>query len=334
MKIPVARRNELVAVMHRDRFEAVPGDVTDPADVARWHAFRRAYARAAHLDPVGAFPLQVDFELTSQCNLRCWFCVQGTEDIPYRALTFERFCRVIDEGERHGLVSIKLNYVNEPLLVRELPDVIRYAKAHGVLNVFFATNGILLDARRRTELMDAGVSKVMISLDAATAATYERMRGSAHFDRIVGNIRALIAERDARGQSWPLVRVSFLKTSENIHEIDAFVRAWDGVADFIGFQDQTSIPGVDAELFTDKTHFDVDAFGCSLPSKLLVVDAAGHILPCCTFGGREMPLGHVDDLDLADAWTGPTITALRASHAERTWRANPVCRHCVLGSST
>jgi len=64
---------------------------------------------------------------------------------------------------------------------------------------------------------------------------------------------------------------------------------------------------------------------------MLVVDAAGHILPCCTFGGREMPIGHIDDMTLAEAWSSPAMVALRLQHETRTWRDNPVCAHCILG---
>jgi radical SAM protein with 4Fe4S-binding SPASM domain len=329
----VAREGEVVAVVHRDRFDEVPGDVTDPKDVQRWHDFRAAYARATHLDLDERFPLQVDFELTSQCNLSCWFCTQGQQDIPYRALTLDSFKAIIDEGEAHGLVSIKMNYVNEPLLAKDLEAAIRYAKAHGVLNIYFATNGILLDARRRAMLMDAGVSKIMVSIDAATSETYLKQRESSHFDRIVANVEALIAERDASGRHWPLVRVSFLRTVVNAQEEKAFLARWDGVADMVAFQDQLSVPGVDAELFKSGSHFDVANFACSLPFKLLVVDAAGHILPCCTFGGREMPLGNIETMTLTEAWSSPSMLALRTLHRDRTWRENPVCRHCVLGGA-
>jgi radical SAM protein with 4Fe4S-binding SPASM domain len=329
--IPRARANELTGVLRRNRFDDPPGDITEPADLARWSSFRAAYHRAANLDAPSAFPLQLDFELTSRCNLRCAFCVHGQEEVPNRELDFDRFARAIDEGEQYGLVSTKLNYINEPLLTRDLPRYIRYAKDHGVLNVYFATNGVLLNERVRGALIDAGVSKIMVSLDATTPETFRTMRGSAQFDLIVRNIRGLLVERERRGISYPLVRVNFLKTPLNVHEAEDFVRLWTDVADMIGLQDQVGLPGVDGDLLGSGPYVDHSAFRCSFPFKMLVVDSAGHILPCCTFSGREMPLGHVVDLSLHDAWVGGKMRALRILHAAGDWRKIAVCSHCVLG---
>jgi radical SAM protein with 4Fe4S-binding SPASM domain len=331
LEIPIAQPNELTGVVHRDRFDDLPGDVTDPIDIQRWINFRAAYHRAQNLEEFTPFPLQLDFELTSQCNLRCAFCIHGHETVQKRELTFERFARAIDEGQKHGLCSIKLNYINEPLLIKDFAQYVKYAKAHGVLNIYFATNGVLLNERIREELIEARVSKIMISLDATTAETFEVMRRSTQFELIVRNIHALLARRNALGLTYPIVRVNFLKTPLNIHEAETFVAQWTNVADMIGLQDQVGLPGVENNLLLDEKYVDHSAFRCSFPFKMLVIDSAGHILPCCTFSGREMPLGHVDDMTLAEAWKSPTMLALKTSHQQGTWMSNSVCLNCVTG---
>jgi radical SAM protein with 4Fe4S-binding SPASM domain len=327
--IPLTRNNELTGITSRDRFDECPGDVIDPVGKSRWAAFRVAYHKAQALEEFTPFPLQLDFELTSQCNLKCSFCIHGQETIAKRELTFERFARAIDEGQRYGLCSVKLNYINEPLLTRNIEDYIRYAKSHGVLNVYFATNGILLTERIRDMLIDASVSKIMVSLDATTSETFEKMRHSKQFNLIVHNVIALIQRRNALGLTWPLVRVNFVKTPLNIHEAEAFDAAWRTVADMVGFQEQVGLPGADNTLFLEAG--DHSTFRCSFPFKMLVIDSAGHILPCCTFSGREMPLGHVDDVTLADAWNGDAMRALKLSHQQNAWRSNAVCVRCVRG---
>jgi len=329
--VPFALTNELTGMLNRHRFDDVPGDVDDPADIERWLKFRMAYHAAQALDGPESFPLQVDVELNSQCNLRCAFCVHGQGKVAYRALDWPAFARIVGEGEEHGLVSMKFNYINEPLMVHDLPRYIRYAKEHGVLNTYFATNGVLLHDRMREELIDARTSKVMISIDASTAETYERMRRSKHYQRVVDNIYALIDLRARRGVEWPLVRVNFLKTELNIHEVEPFIRMWHGVADAIGFQDQIGLPGVASDILRDAAYVDHTEFRCSFPFKQLVVDSAGHILPCCTFSGREMPLGHIDDMSLAEAWTSRQMLTLKATHRVGAWRTNPVCYQCIYG---
>jgi radical SAM protein with 4Fe4S-binding SPASM domain len=327
----VSRDNELTAVLRRDLFDVCPGDVTSAVDVQRWHTFRAAYHQAQHLNAQEAWPLQVDFELNSTCNLTCTFCIHGQQTVEKRVLPREVFERVVLEGEQHGLCSIKLNYINEPLLVRDLPDCIRFAKAHGVLNVYFATNGVLLSERMANALIDAGLSKVMVSLDATTSATFAIMRQSTQFDLILRNIDTFLRVRAQRNVTWPLLRVNFLKTPLNIHEADAFVSYWTGRADAIGLQDEVGMPGVENELTSvDAALFREHAqFGCAFPFKLVVIDSAGQILPCCTFSGRSMPIGHTDTDTVATAWNSPKMLALRALHARYAYAENPICRHCV-----
>jgi radical SAM protein with 4Fe4S-binding SPASM domain len=323
---------ELTAVLNRDRFDEPPGDVTDPADLARWRAFRESYHRAQLGEAPESFPLQVDFELNSTCQMKCAHCTHGVETVRKRELSRESFEKAIDEGQRHGLCSVKLNYINEPLLRRDLAGFVRYAKSRGVLNVYFATNGLLLSRERAAELMDAGLSKVMVSLDATTAETFSLMRRSTKLSEIERNIRGLLELRAERGAAWPLVRVNFLRTPENQHEAAAFVERWKGIADSVGFQRQVRMPGVVDDLLGEDDR-GAGTFRCSFLSKLLVVDSGGQILPCCTFSGREMAVGNIEDTTLEEAWKSERRRALAGLHAEGKALTNPTCAHCVGGCS-
>ena len=315
------RPHELTAVEHRDLFDAPPGGI-EKKDLPRWRAFRKAYHAAAGL-VAPQFPLQIDFELNSTCQMKCGFCLHGHGKVKKRELSYTDFCKVIDEGASHGLCSIKLNYINEPLLRRDLPRFIDYARSQGVLNIYFATNGLLLNQEMAQQLIDSKVSKIMISLDATTPETFMAMRRSKGFERIVANIHRLL---EMRTDGYPLVRVNFLETPVNAHESEAFISQWQGVADMLGFQQQVGLPGVEYELLTD-----VDNFQCAFPFKLVVIDCDGNILPCCTFSGREMPLGNIADMTIAQAWNSKRMTWLRGIHLQGDYAANPVCAHCVGG---
>jgi radical SAM protein with 4Fe4S-binding SPASM domain len=321
-----SRKNELTAVANGGLFDAVPGDVTDWHDIDRWHEFRAKYHRAQECDAHFEFPLQLDFELNSTCQMKCGFCTHGQQRVTKRQLTFEQFAKVIDEGARYGLVSIKLNYINEPLLVKDLPRYIKYAKSRGVLNVYFATNGLLLTQSMAKQLIAAGVSKIMVSLDATTPETFQAMRGSDRLEQIVKNVLYLIKYRDSLGINWPLVRVNFVKTLINYHEADGFMERWRGVADMIGYQDQVAVPGADQEMLRDKS---LDDFKCAFPFKLMVIDAAGDILPCCTFSGRLMPMGNISTSTIKQAWDSFAMRQLKTTHQSGGYRDLSVCSECM-----
>jgi len=317
------RSNELTAVVNRDLFDIPPGAIR-PKDMPRWTAYRNDYHKAAKLELVTDFPLQIDFELNSTCQMKCGFCLHGHTKVPKRHLTFEQFCKVIDEGAEHGLVSIKLNYINEPLLNKDLPMYVDYARSRGVLNIYFATNGLLLTEDMSRRLIESKVSKIMISLDAATPETFFKMRANKNFDQIVNNIYRFL---EIRGDlNYPLVRINFLQTPVNQHEATEFISQWKDIVDMVGFQQCVGLPGVE---YGEMVH--QDDFRCAFPYKLVAIDSAGNILPCCTFSGREMPLGHIDDMTIAEAWNGEKMTALREQHRQYKYAENPVCAHCING---
>jgi len=313
-------KNKLTAIENRDLFDQVPGGVTESIDIKRWHEFRAKYHRAEQLEFVADFPIQIDFELNSTCQMKCGFCTHGQGKVPKKLLGFERFKKVIDEGAEHGLVSIKLNYINEPLLVPDLDKYVKYARSRGVLNVFFSTNGLLLTEQMSRKLIDAKVSKIMISLDATTPETFKLMRNSSALDKIVTNICRLIELRGDLG--YPLVRVNFLKTDLNAHEADEFLRQWEGVADMIAHQELLNRPGT-----TDVIRSDIPA--CVIPFKLVTIDSSGDILPCCAFSGRLMPLGHIDTMSVSEAWSSEPMQELKQLHQRGDYAQNEICKHCI-----
>jgi MoaA/NifB/PqqE/SkfB family radical SAM enzyme len=114
--------------------------------------------------------------VTYRCNLRCAYCktiVRDARDLralPQRAVTFglAEFERMLDG---HGATPIQhLHFTGgEASLLRDLPAMVRAAKARGVGCVSLTTNGTQPPAVYE-ELVCAGVDEVRVSLDDAHAA--------------------------------------------------------------------------------------------------------------------------------------------------------------------
>ena len=69
------------------------------------------------------------------------------------------------------LARVVLHGVGEPMLVKDLPRMIRYLKDRGIY-VLFNTNGTLLAPKKRRELIDTGLDELRVSLDAAERETF------------------------------------------------------------------------------------------------------------------------------------------------------------------
>ena len=192
------------------------------------------------------------------------------------------------------------------------------------------TNGTLLNAKRRASMLNSGITKVFISLDAATSQTYNKQRLSGKFDLVVKNILNFVEERNRQGGKYPLVRVSFLRNALNIHEEEAFREFWHDKVDMLAFQKMNDLPDLDSGLTLKKQNLEKES--CSFPFKQLVVDYQGDILPCCKMGGKKLALGNIKNMTLEKAWNSKEMQSLQLMHKENRWRENPVCRRCITNN--
>lgn len=269
-------------------------------------------------------PIQLDVELNGGCNMSCPFCIHGYETIENRLMPVETYHALVDEAVELGVRSIKLNYINEPLMRRDLEDLIAYAHDHGILNSYFVTNGVLLKPARRSRILDGPLTKLFVSIDATTAETYNRQRLSGSFDRVVANVEAFIRERNEQGREFPLVLVSFLRNQINKHEAEAFAEKWTDLADLVSFQKMNEVPDRDTGLTIDYADPDM---GCKFPFKQVLVDHLGNVQPCCKLSGKKLQLGNVREMTLAQAWKA--MEPLREMHGANAWHDHEVCANCM-----
>ena len=167
-------------------------------------------------------PICVYLEVTNRCNLLCETCPRTFEALePPADMSWELFTRIVDQLP--GIRRAVLHGVGEPMLVRELPRMVRYLKDRDV-HVLFNTNGTLLNPRRFAELVGSGLDELRISLDAADAPTYALVRGKDYFDRIVRNVRAFTAYQKATGAVTPRVSLWLTGIRETVQQLPDFVR--------------------------------------------------------------------------------------------------------------
>lgn len=116
--------------------------------------------------------------VTDRCNLRCRYCMPREvfgADFPFlerdELLSFEELERLVRVFVGLGVRKVRLTG-GEPLLRRDLPDLIaRLTRIDGLEDLALTSNGVLL-ARMAGELAEAGLRRVTVSLDALDDATF------------------------------------------------------------------------------------------------------------------------------------------------------------------
>lgn len=284
--------------------------------------YRRRWVENPLRQVVEDFPIHVDLEVTSACNLKCVMCFQSFNPPKYGYMDFELFKRVVDDGVAHGLASIKLNYRGEPLLHSKVIEMVRYAKDKGVIEVMFNTNGVMMDEKMARALIDAHLDKVIFSVEHYQKETYEKIRVGATWDQVLGNIKRLMALKQTLRTSWPVVRVQTCKFPG--FDLKEYNRFWSQIVDDVAYNDlldygeYIKVPKSDPE----------PAFCCPQLWQRLMVMWDGKVTLCCGDQNVEMVVGNAKAESLHDIWTSNRVSQFREWHKNGESHKMLICNRC------
>src|SRR6187397_665411 len=142
--------------------------------------------------PLGNLRLSV----TDRCNLRCAYCMPEKdyawlprEDI----LHFEEIGRLAGVFAGLGVDRVRLTG-GEPLVRRNLPDLVAILARDGRLrDLAMTTNGVLL-AEHARDLRAAGLHRVTVSLDTLRRDRFRELARFDELDRVISGIDAAAAQ--------------------------------------------------------------------------------------------------------------------------------------------
>jgi mycofactocin biosynthetic radical S-adenosylmethionine protein MftC len=159
-------------------------------------------------------PICLTWELTYACNLACVHCLSSSGRRDPRELSTAECMAVIDELER-----MQVFYVNvgggEPTVRRDFWELVDYAVAHHV-GVKFSTNGSRITPSVAARIAGTDYVDVQVSLDGATAAVNDRVRGPGSY------ATAIAAMENLADAGFRAFKLSVVVTSENVPQLDAF----------------------------------------------------------------------------------------------------------------
>ena len=280
----------------------------------KYSLYREMWNRVGY-ENIPDFPMHIDFEVIDKCNQRCIMCPRNAGTHPNagyslntgRALNYEIFKNIIDEGVNKGLLSINLGAFAEPLLNKKVFEMIKYAHDKGVIDSRLITNGLLISSYI-DEFFDYGLVNLYVSLDAFRDETYFEIRGKG-FNIVKKNILNIIEEKKRRNAILPIIRVSFIDMEINREEKDNFIEFWRDKADHIDIQvyGDFNFP-LSGKI--DKS--EAKKWSCIAPLKRVSVMSNGKILPCCNFFGINIPIGNIYKNSIEEAWNSEKMHEIRS----------------------
>jgi len=172
---------------------------------------------------IRAYPGKLFVETTTRCNLGCFMCVKQTAGCAMTEgeMTPERFAAL--EPAFPHLEALVLNGIGEPLLNPGLEGFIRRARrsmpAAGWIG--FQSNGLLLTDSRAFSLVEAGLDKICISIDAASPETFSKVREGGDLTAIDRAFAALAGARERCNRPEVQVGIEFVAMRSNLGELPA-----------------------------------------------------------------------------------------------------------------
>jgi radical SAM protein with 4Fe4S-binding SPASM domain len=211
---------------------------TDAAEAARIRPVRwkpmptRARGRGVpHADAASprqavALPRHVQIEPVGQCNLRCAMCPielrpESEPGRPPAHMPPAVFRRLVDAFG--AIEELHLQGLGEPLLHPQFFELVAYAARRGI-KVSTNTNMTLMTEARAAACVASGLHDLHVSLDAATAATFEAIRRRASFRKVLRNLRRLMAARAVSSSALPHVHLVAVAMRRNLDQLPALVR--------------------------------------------------------------------------------------------------------------
>jgi radical SAM protein with 4Fe4S-binding SPASM domain len=279
---------------------------------------------------ISGFPFDIIAEVANVCNLRCMMCFQSNKALPISKTTkvslmeMSTFKKIVDECAMNRLPALKLSWRGEPMLNENFTEMVRYAKAKGILEVTSLTNGTLMNENICREIVDAKLDQLVVSIDGFTKETYERIRAGADYDVVLNNLKNLI---DIRGKKKkPFIRLQYTESDINRHETSMFYEYWKNKVDEISIsycQDFGSL------VSGNNNNAPIYKYCCNQPFQRLVIMTDGTVTVCATDVMGNISIGNVHNMSIKDVWNSPKINELREKHKSGNYYLNPMCRICV-----
>ncbi len=276
-----------------------------------------------------SYIFQITFRAADGCNLRCKTC--------HFSLDYRKGQKTIlmDPQLVKGVVDKAKGFVKlcgfsgsgEPLINPRIHEMVRYCTDAGI-RTKIGTNVMLLTEDMSERLLKAGLSILKVSIDGATAKTYETVRIGGSFEKLKRNLEYFHKLRDEMGAKTR-IHVNTVITNDNQHEIEDVKKVFGHVADKFAAKFPSTF-GIMGNL-CEYSPGEMTAKRCNQLVKRMTIVPDGGVSICCGDNQNNGIIGNVHENTVLEIWNSPLYEEWRGYH--RTGRTDqiPLCNGCLAG---
>lgn len=279
---------------------------------------------------ISEYPLLVDIELASICNLKCPMCYTITdkfkEKVNAKLIDFELFKKIIDEIATK-VPALRLSLRGESTLHPKFIDAIKYARDKGIKEISTLTNGSKLKIEFFEKMVKAGIDWITISVDGMDKE-YEKIRKPLKFKDTLEKIKCMSDYKKKHNLHKPVIKIQSLWPSIKTNP-ELFYNTFEPITDLIAFN-----PLIDY-LQKDEDISYLDNFSCPQLYQRLVIGADGLVMMCSNDEENESIVGDVNIESIHSIWHGKKLNQIRDIHKKQNgFKEINVCRKCYIPRKT
>jgi radical SAM protein with 4Fe4S-binding SPASM domain len=288
--------------------------------------FGEGFSKFDEIDP--RFPKQLVIETTGACNLRCIMCPHKSMSRRKGNMDLRLYMKIVKEvAAIEPNCEVWVTFMGEALLLKNtIYGMIQYAKEVGLKRVVLNSNATYLNSAAIDGLIESGLDRFLVSLDAVTEKTYNLIRPGGNFEASVRGteeiLRRVISEKHIR----PTVTVQMSVMDENEHEQKEFKRYWSERGAIVKFRPKCSWAGsIEApNLSIDQTQRPP----CRWAMETAAIHYNGDVVTCVVDYEGFYKAGNIWQRSLQDIWL-TELRALRRIHYQRNFSQLPeFCARC------
>jgi radical SAM protein with 4Fe4S-binding SPASM domain len=285
-------------------------------------------------------PFVVFVDPSDACNFKCRFCPTSDRELmkkvgrPWKQMPLELFKKIADDMTKFPkkIEVLRLYKDGEPLINKDLPAMIKYAKEIKASNrIDTTTNASLLTKKRAEEIVKAGLDRINISIYGIKSEQYSAFSGvKLEFKQILENVRNFY---EIREQCEMLVKINGDQLTEE--EKNVFLEYFGDYTDKIYIEHTMScwpefnLRGVDINpkvgIYGQQIK-EVEV--CPYPFYSIAINSDGVVSVCFLDWGRKLGLGNIREESLKDVWEGRAMKQYRKMFLEGERKNHPVCGTC------
>jgi len=326
--VPINKGNYSMDTEEREAaFEVRRGD----GWTKEYNRYRKNWSNYAKKQIISDYPLLVDVELSSLCNLTCPMCYTISdafkEKVNVTRMDWNLYTKIIDEiGGK--VTALRLSLRGEATLHKNFIEAIKYAKQKNIKEVSLLTHGGKLTLPYFIKMVEAGIDWITISADGINE-TYERVRKPLKFDDLLDKIKSIKQYKDEHNLKRPVIKIQGIWPAIVESGINNYYDTFKPFVDLVAFN-----PLID--YLSNDTHIEyLEEFTCPQQYQRLVIGADGLVMKCSNDEENREIIGDIKHETIHELWHGKKMQEVRNLHLKpRGFMESAVCRKCYLPRKT